>query len=149
MQPCNKTLRFSLLFLGVILFVSTSCLKKIERTDDLNTNIFDREYSGDIWYEVKNLAQVTNDLGQIRARFSGQIYPDKLPTLKPSAIYILAEGTGFTEQVIDLNQNGSGNFPFSIDLPYVDGLVEYCITLSIYDEDQEIGINPFSVCRDL
>jgi hypothetical protein len=110
MQPRNKTLRFSLLFLGVILLVSTSCLKKIERTEDLNTNIFDREYSGDIWYEVKTLTQVTNDLGQIRARFSGQIYPDKLPTLKPSAIYILAEGTGFTEQVIDLNQNAEWEF---------------------------------------
>ncbi|NOQ75295.1 MAG: hypothetical protein GQ574_25010 [Crocinitomix sp.] len=126
------------LFLG-------SCLKKVEGIDEINTNIFDREYAGDVWYVIKDIEQVTNDLGQIKARLYTWIPKANLPGLVPSNIKIFVSGDGLPEGVIDYPLTPGGDFERAIDLPYVSP-GEYCITLGIYLEDEDETINLFETC---
>ena len=70
---------------GILL---TSCLKKIDAADNLTTNIFDKEYTGDCWFDVVDCYSFQNQVGQTRIRVEAVLYESKMPGLKPSAINI-------------------------------------------------------------
>lgn len=126
-----------------------SCLKKIEEADNLNTNIFDRDYTGDQWYVINDTYQITNDLGQIKARIEVSIPQENVPELKPSNIKVHVEGDGLPVTVIDFPKSGgAGNYDAIVDLPY-NGLITYCITLGIYVEEEDAAINLFEECFQL
>jgi hypothetical protein len=129
------------LFLG-------SCLKKLEEIEETNSNIFDREYNGDRWYNVNSLEQISNELGEIKARFDAQLPRENLPGLLPSYVEFYLQGDGITGGVIGAPLAPGGNFDFEIDLPYT-GAGEYCISLGIYIEEENETINIFEYCATL
>ena len=142
MQFSNKTLRYKLALLILLPLFLGSCLKKIEGIDEINTNIFDREYAGDVWFLIKDIEQVTNDLGQIKARLYTWIPKANLPGLVPSNLKIYVEVDGEPKGVTDFPLTPGGDFERVMDLPYI-GPGEYCISLGIYLEDEEEAINIF------
>lgn len=148
MQFSNKTIIYSLALLIMLPLLMGSCLKKIEGIDELNTNIFDRDYEGDIWYDVNSVSQVSNDLGEIKTRFQIRIPKANLPGLVPSYIKIHVEGDGIAVTVLDLPLSPGGNFDRAIDLPYT-GTGEYCLTLGVYNEEEDAAINLFEYCATL
>ncbi|MFT5821769.1 MAG: hypothetical protein ACI8ZM_003023 [Crocinitomix sp.] len=148
MQFSNKTIIYNLALLIMLPLFLGSCLKKVEGIDEINSNIFDREYTGDVWYIVQDIEQVTNDLGQIKSRFRIWIPKANLPGLVPSNIKIHTSGDGLDVTVIDFPLTPGGDFERSIDLPYT-GTGEYCITLGIYNEEENAAINLFETCKTL
>lgn len=148
MQFYNQHLiaRFGLLFLFAALF--TGCLKKIEEADNLNTNIFDRDYAGDQWYVIDDYYQFTNELGQIKTRVEVIVPSENTPDLKSSSLKVEASGSGYTKNILNFNIQTGGDYEGIIDLPY-NGLVTYCIELGIYIEEEEEAINSFEDCFQL
>ena len=148
MQSRTKTIKRSLLLLPLLLLFVSSCLKKVEGVDEIDTNIFDREYAGDIWYNITDIEQVTNGVGQLKARLTITIPKSNLPGLVPSSIKIHAEGDGLAVTVIDFPLVSGGSFKQIIDLPYT-GVGEYCIKLGVYLEEENAAINLFDACTSI
>ena len=148
MQFFNKNITVRLIVLLALPFFFSSCLKKIEEVDELNTNIFDREYEGGQWFVVDDVFQLSNELGELKVRFEVVIPSESVPELKPSNIKVHAEGDGLDVTVYDFPLTGSGDYKAIVDLPYL-GLITYCIKLGVYIEDENAAINLFSYCKAL
>ncbi len=150
MRSSNTPLVIKALAVIILLLVLTGCLKKIEEADELTTNIFDREYTGDQWYNVNEVSLFTNDLGQNKARFDVVIPNENLPELKPSNVQVWVSGYGGdSTAVLDFVLTGSSLYKSTIDLPYAGATADYCVTLGIYLEDENDVINKFSGCYNL
>lgn len=124
-----------------------SCFKKVDGVDEINTNIFDREYAGDVWYEITDIEQLSID-GAIKARLIIWIPKANLPGLVPSNIKVHAEGDGLPVTVLDFPLTTGGDYETVIDLPYT-GVGEYCVKLGIYLEEEDAAINIFENCITL
>ncbi len=148
MQLSTKTLKISLILFVLLPLFLGSCLKKVDGVDEIDTNIFDREYAGDIWYVIKDVEQVTNELGQIKARLNIWIPKENLPGLVPSNIKIHTQGDGLDVTVLDFPLTPGGDYERFIDLPYT-GPGNYCITLGVYIEEDNAAINLFDECVTL
>jgi len=146
MQFRNKNRIGQSLLILMLILVSTACLKKIDEADQLDYNIYDREYTGDQWYVIDNAEQVTNELGQIRARLLVIIPDENVPGLEPSAIRVVVNAVGFNDTVVDFLKDPLLGYARSIDLPYEYGPFNYCINLAIYDDSNDDGINAFDDC---
>lgn len=140
--------RAGLLLFGVLL-VFSSCLKKIEEADHLDTNIFDRDYTGGQWFNIVDYYQYSNELGQIRVKVVFDIPESNLPNLK-SSYFNLAYRRGTTElwqyAVLELNNKGgfNGSFDFITNEEHL-----YCLTLGIYLPEEDAVINYFEECVQL
>ena len=148
MQFRNKNIVLGLMAFLILPFVLTGCLKKVEHVDDLTNNIFDRDYTGEQWYIIEDIAQVSNDLGQIKARLHVTIPAEKVPELNPSSIIVHVSGDGLPVTTIDFPLVPGGDFKAIIDLPFV-GAGNYCIELGIYVKEEDAAINLFTDCRTL
>ncbi len=134
-----------ILVLLVLALTASSCLKKVEGIDELNTNVYDPDYAGEQWFEIVNIFQFTNSLGQIRVRVTFQIPESNTPDLKPSTIDLgVRRGSGAWIND-EFNLIGDGVYEGEIDFEKTDSDV-YCLSLGIYvEEDNEI-INDFMEC---
>lgn len=148
MQSRTKIIKSSLVLFLVFPFFFASCLKKVDGVDELNTNIFDREYAGDVWYVIKDIEQITNGIGEIKARLTIWIPSSNLPGLVPSNIKVHTEGDGLPVNVLDFPVTVGGDFETNVDLPYT-GVGEYCIKIGIYIEEEDAAINIFESCASL
>ncbi|MGB1102189.1 MAG: hypothetical protein ACPG21_01030 [Crocinitomicaceae bacterium] len=149
MQFFNKNRLGGWLVLAVATVTFISCLKKIDEADQLDYNIYDREYAGDQWYVIESAEQVTNELGQIKARLLVVILESKVPELQPSAIRVVVNATDFDNQVVDFLKDPLLGYAKYLDLPYEDPPYDYCLNLAIYDEDNDEGINAFDDCASI
>jgi hypothetical protein len=140
--------RVSLLFFGLA-FVFSGCLKKIDEVDQLDTNVYDRGYAGDQWFEILDYYQFINDLGQTRVRVEYNIPEENLPELKSSFFDLaLRKGEVTTWSYITLPLNGDGGYNFYTDFVKNDADV-YCLSLGVYVPDEDAVINDFQECVSL
>lgn len=130
------------------LFLFTSCLKKIEEADQLNTNIFDRDYEGYIWFEIDEIYQYINTDGLTKIRVDGLIPRNRLPGLKPTFVTVSCDVNGQDFGIINAAQNIHGDYEVNLDAT-PDGSSSYCLTMGIYLEEDESVINSFTACADL
>lgn len=145
MQFSNTNLIIRLSAIAFVILTLSGCLKKIDGVDELNTNIFDRDYAGEQWYIIDNAEQITNDLGEIKTRIYTVIPEENVPALKPSSISVHLEGDGIEVTVVDYFTAPGGDYELIIDLPYT-GSGTYCITLGIYIDEEDAAINLFEDC---
>ena len=125
-----------------------SCLKEIEEIENLNTNIYDPAYAGKQWFTFDDLYLYTNSANDQRVRLNFSVVDSLLSDLKPSHMMVIVQVNEYptTVEKMKLNYNGS----YGGEVNFVpDGSQEYCLTLSIYIEDEEISINPFTECKEL
>ena len=148
MQFENKNRLISGFFLIGLMLMVSSCLKKIEEVDNLNTNIFDREYTGDQWYMITSAQQVSVD-GQIRVYVYTRIKDEYVPALEPSLIQVVVSAESYDNEVVDFNKSPTLGYSKIISLPYNGATADYCINLALYDEEQDEGINPFDDCTPI
>lgn len=132
-------------------FSLISCFKEIDEAKALNTNIFDRDYTGEKWFNTLDVTQYSNDLGQIRVNVKYEIPFEKLPDLRSSYL-LVATRKGSDESVPwsykDLPLNKNGGYSGSLDFPKNDE-DNYCLTLGFLVEEDSTVINQFSECVSL
>ncbi|MDA7804030.1 hypothetical protein N8987_05580 [Crocinitomix sp.] len=126
----------------------SGCFKKFEEVNDLNTNIFDREYTGEQWFEIADAYFYLNFAGVSKARAEIIIPEENVPGLQPSNIAIYATADEMDPLIIDFPRLVNGDYGAIIDLPY-DGLISYCLSLSIYITETQDPINTFEDCFSL
>lgn len=133
-------------FISVVLLFS-SCLKKIDGVDQLNTNIYDKEYAGDSWFIIDDMVGFLVD-GQLRYKMKILIPKENLPNLKPTFIDVNCQ---VNSQDFGVNQavlKTTGDY--KLDLVVVpDGGTEYCITMGIYVQEEDVTINSFTECTNI
>lgn len=138
-----------IVFAGLLL---VSCVKKIEKADQLNDNIFDREYTGKQWFELVDVYKYFNELGQQLVAVEAIIPPEKFPDLRPTKITIGASLNGMPAEEVACFQNFNGEFEFFKSYtPNISN--NYCISLGLVvvstdGEGTEI-INSFEECVQL
>lgn len=131
-----------------LIFGLTSCLKKIEGTDQLNTNIFDKDYLGDCWFELDTIYQYYNSFGFPIIRVKAVLPEKNMPELKPYIVYVSCHINSNSDVIFNAKNDGKGNYPFYLDVnPASSG--EYCMTAGIYLEGQDTVINTFTLCGTL
>lgn len=126
-------------------FVLTSCLKKIDEANNLNTNIFDKEYAGDCWFDVVDTYSFQNQFGQTFIRVEAVLYESKMPGLKPSSVKIYCNVNEQDELLLNVSTDEDGDYPFYYDaIPETSN--EYCLKAGLYLEAEDSTINRFTVC---
>lgn len=125
------------------LFVLSSCLKKMNYTEELNTSLYDSTYSGEKWFEYINYKWVgdPNDLNTI---FRFQLKEKILPW-SVKAISVVIELPGYPTKIV--NAPEKGKFGYIIFNPKES--IEYCFTVSIYTADTNKVIkylHPYTDC---
>jgi hypothetical protein len=138
-----------ILFIAVLASISlSSCLKKIEGTDNLTTNIFDVEYTGDAWFLIDDIYTYYTVFGQLKVRVEAVIPNANMPVLKPNLIYINCHVNDEPEITFYTYKNTKGDYPFYFDL-FPASSNEYCLEAGIYLQDQDTTINRFTLCGSL
>ena len=69
-----------------VLFVSVSCLKKVEQVETANTNIFYPDYAGGQWFVFDDVSIYTNQNNDQRLKFEFTIPESYAPDLQPTEI---------------------------------------------------------------
>jgi hypothetical protein len=142
-------MKIYILFIAVLAGLSlSSCLKKIEGTDSLTTNIFDAEYTGDVWFLIDDIYTYYTDFGQLKVRVEAAIPNANMPVLKPYLIYINCHVNDEPEITFYAYKNTKGDYPFYFDLMPVTSN-QYCLEAGIYLQDQDTTINRFTLCTSL
>lgn len=137
----KKRFFIALLFLLTL----TSCLKKIEAADHLDTNIFDQDYAGDVWFYIDDIYSYYTEFGQLKIRVEAVLPNANMPELKPNLIYINCHVNGEPEVLFYAYKNTDGDYPFFYDLlPETPN--EYCLDAGIYLQDKDTTINRFTLC---
>jgi hypothetical protein len=125
-----------------------SCLKKVEGADELNTNIFDREYAGDIWFVITDAYSFINDSGLPRVRVEAMIPASNMPTLTPTIVQLQIDVNGQDSILFNAGIDEDGNYAFYYDaVPATPG--NYCLTAGIYVQEDGTVINSFTACTSL
>lgn len=126
----------------------SSCLKKIDEMDNLNTNIFDPEYAGDKWYSIDDAYLYTNSFNDQYVRIEYSIPESAVPTIQPTGISIMSQCNNYPAEPDSAILSYKGHYEGVLQyLP--DGSTEYCIDLGIYIWDKDTTINRFSECVSL
>ena len=128
--------------LSVVLLMS-SCFKKLDGADTLNDNIYDRDYTGDAWFEVVSAAEFLDIFGNPKVLIDITIPADATPEFKATNFYYEA-----TINTTDLGVNyvpreEEGHYDISITMD-PDPSETYDITLGVWIEDYQESINPFT-----
>ncbi|MBI3135456.1 MAG: hypothetical protein HYZ14_12340 [Bacteroidetes bacterium] len=125
--------------------VTSSCLKKIEGVDTLNTNIFDKEYAGDCWFYIDDAYSYYNDFGFPRVMIKAVLPEENAPGLQSYLIYITCRVNNQQEVLFNSYLNTSGDYTFFYDAaPETSN--EYCLEAGIYLQDEDTTINRFTLC---
>ena len=140
-------MRVVVVILLIGLFQS-SCLKKVEGADSLNSSIFDPEYDGGQWYVIDDISTYTNSNNDFKVRIEYIIYESVLPKLKPSGLSITADCNQYPTVKDSAELNYKGNFEGVLEYT-PDGSTEYCLDLGIYLWSEDSTINRFSQCVSL
>lgn len=135
----------SVLFLMILL---SSCLKKIEGTDNLTTNIFDVEYTGDAWFLIEDIYTYYTTFGQLKVRVEAVIPNANMPVLKPNLIYVNCHVNDEPEVIFYTYKNTKGDYTFYYDL-MPETTNSYCLEAGIYLQEQDTTINRFTLCTSL
>lgn len=136
-----------IVLIGMVLTLATSCLKKIQAVDELNTNVFDRDYTGDTWFEITSLNTYVNIDGQTRVKVKAKVPHEKLPGLKPTFMRLDCQVNNQDFGVINAPLNTSGDYVVELDA-VPDGTT-YCLTMGVYVEEDNETINVRTDCTDL
>ena len=126
----------------------TSCLKKIDGVDELNTNIFDKEYQGDCWFYIKSTTTFINQFGQTRVRVIGILPDANMPALKPSSIKIRYQVNEQSEILAAVSIDNKSNYTFIYDA-VPETVNSYCLKAGIYLESEDSTINTCVICDEL
>ena len=126
----------------------TSCLKKIDGVDELNTNIFDKEYQGDCWFYIKSTTTFINQFGQTRVRVIGILPDANMPALKPSSIKIRYQVNEQSEILAAVPIDNKSNYTFIYDA-VPETVNSYCLKAGIYLESEDSTINTCVICDEL
>lgn len=113
----------------ILLFVFSSCYKKINYTNELNTNLYDSLYSEGKWFNYEDYIVVGNpdDLNTMfRFTLKEGILPWSVKTLS-----VNVKVPGLPSKVIGAPE--SSNFGYIISNPQPG--TEYCFTISVYTSD--------------
>lgn len=141
-------MKHNLIIAALAAFSLSSCLKKIEGTDQLTTNIFDIEYSGTVWFEIDDIYTYYTEFGQLKVRVDAILPNENMPELKPYLIYINCRVNDEPEIIFYAYKNTLGDYPFYFDLdPQTPN--NYCLEAGIYLQDQDTTINRFTLCGSL
>lgn len=135
-----------ILSLILISFTLVACLKDIPEVDALNSNLFDRDYDGEQWFEIESVNSFVNSDGQFRIKLETYIRKERFGNLKPSRIEVHAEGDGLELTVVEFILQPNGDYRKDLELKYIEGLSTYCVTLGIFIEEENKAINLFSDC---
>ncbi len=127
-------------------FLLSACFKKFDQIETLNTNMFDREYQGDAWFQLDSAFYFVTPLGTSQTRFEISIIQDRLPGLKPSNIKVEFSSGGSDPLILDFPLSSGGVYEKVIDVPYV-GTGEYCVEMGVFVPSDSTIINKFSACR--
>ena len=128
--------------------VAVSCLKKTEGIEEMNTNIFDKEYQGDKWFLIEEAHSFFNQTGLPRVRVEAYIPSGNMPELKPYSVQLQCSVNEQSVQLVDAIIDNDGNYLFHYDaVPEPSG--EYCLSAGIYVEEEDTAINTFVECVDL
>lgn len=139
------------LFIAVAGFLVTGCFKKIEEANELDFNMFDREYAGEQWFIVKDQAEFVNGLGQQRVRATIEIPLENLPELRSSTLDLTYSWNYETEEdwifpMTNTNLNTDGGYTRIVTTARNDENF-YCLSAGVYLEDEDsLVINPFTEC---
>jgi hypothetical protein len=131
----------------LLIGIHTSCLKKVEGADELNTNIFDREYAGDIWFTITDAYSFINDSGLPRVRVEAVIPASKMPSLSPTLVQLQVDVNGQADVLFNASIDEYGNYAFYYDAVPASG--DYCLTAGIYVQEDGSVINSFTECTSL
>lgn len=142
-------MRAKFLFFVVISFFLSSCLKKIEEVNHLNTNIFDKEYQGDSWFFIDDIYTYYNNFGQQFVRVEAVLPEQNMPELKPNLIFISCSVNDGTKVIFNAHLDSDGSYPFYYDLPPLAPGSEYCLEAGLYLEEEDTIINTFVSCTQL
>ena len=136
-----------LILYSFLVFLTTSCLKKLKEVDELNTNIFDKEYAGDTWFVIDDMSTILID-GQTRYKMEVRVQKSFLPGLKPSSIFLDCQVNSQEYDIVEANLNSDGEFDFFL-IVIPDGTDTYCLAMGLYVNSEEITINSFTSCYTL
>lgn len=131
-----------------MVFVASSCLKKIEGADNLNTNIYDVGYEGGQWFEIVDYYAYQNSDGLDLVGVKAYVAPETTPDLKPSHLHVMysLKGSDTTHVYSPIKEDKSFEFWFSTT-PDLSG--SYCLTMGVFMEEDSTGINYFTECFSL
>ena len=135
----------SMLILTILL---SSCLKEVTEANELNNNIFDKEYQGEQWFNYLSVSIFENGQGFLRVKVSVIIPSENVPLLHPYSIDLYARVNNQVVGSIQAIQNNKGDYPLIIEA-LIDGSQTYCLELSMYDEKNEEFYNTFTECKSL
>ena len=126
-------------------FLVSSCLKKIDGVDQLDTNIFDKEYAGPCWFEIDDAYLYYNDFGMQKMMVEAIIPEENVPGLKPSLIFITCRVNNQPEVLFNSTVNTTGDYSFFYNAA-VESSNEYCLEAGIYLQEEDSTINRFTLC---
>lgn len=136
-----KTVKI-LTLLSLALLV-TSCFKKLDGADTLNNNIYDREYAGDVWFEIENTQETLDQFGNPTVVINIIVPEDATPEFKATNFY-------YEASVNDVNF-GLNYSPREEEGHYLINLVlspepseTYDVTLGVWIDDDQESINTFT-----
>ncbi len=130
------------------LFLFSACFKQFDEVDNLNTNMFDRDYKEDSWFDLDTAYYFVTPLGTSRVLFDISIRQDRLPSLKPSNIAVEFSTIATEPEIIDFPLSSGGIYRKKIDVPYT-GSGEYCFQLGVLVPTDSTIINRFEGCASL
>lgn len=130
------------------LFLFSSCLKKIDGVNELNSNIYDYEYSGECWFYIDDAYSYFNDFGQQFVKIEAVLPEEKFPGLQPNLIFITCNVNEEQEVIFNSYINTKGDFEFFYDAQ-VSSNNEYCLEAGLFIQDRDTTINRFTLCTNL
>jgi hypothetical protein len=132
----------------ILLFLSSACLKKIEEIDTMTTNIYDTAYTGDSWFFIDDAYEYMNGLGENKVKLVCVVPASATPDLKPSFFKVIANINADSLGIVSTDKEFDESYEFWLDTdPSTDN--NYCITLSVFIEEDSSSINPFTECIGL
>lgn len=133
------------LLLIFLAFLAASCLKKIEGTDTLNTNIYDVDYAGECWFYIEDAYSYFNSFGFPRVMVKAVVPEENAPGLQSYIMYITCRVNNQPEVLFNSYLNTAGDYTFYYDAA-PDPSNEYCLEAGIYLQDEDTTINRFTLC---
>lgn len=131
-----------------LLLTLNSCLKKIDGVNDLTTNIYDYEYSGECWFIISDAYSYYNDFGQQFVKVEAVLPEENFPGLQPNLIFITCNVNNEQEVIFNSYINTNGDFEFYYDAQ-VNPDNQYCMEAGLYIQDRDTTINKFTLCTSI
>ncbi|UKN02284.1 hypothetical protein K6119_01965 [Paracrocinitomix mangrovi] len=131
-----------------LIFLSSSCLKKIEEVETANTNIMDPDYAGGQWFVYDDVYTFTNSNNDQFVKLDFTIPAENAPKLKPTFIDLAVKVNGGNYIYTSVNINTQGDYDGSVAV-VPQGETNYCVEIGVYVEEEDLVINSFSECKSL